>query len=432
MPGDYEFKDVDQAVGWINGLRYAGEKNGLENARLLLGLLGNPERTLRFAHVAGTNGKGSVCAMLERMLRANGYRTGMYTSPYLMRFPERFRVDGIPIGDLTLARIAGRVRAATEALYARGVRPTMFELCTAVAFIYFAESKVDIAVIEVGMGGRLDSTNIIQPDISVITAISLDHVKALGCTNEQIALEKAGVIKPGIPVVIGRQLPAIRAVLHGVCAVNRAPLIDAAREEVTIKREHGRGAEFICGGMRAEISMPGRHQIDNAALALCGILTLKSIGWKIGLSESLSGLKAARWPGRLEWLDEGLIIDGAHNPNGAKALTAYVKAHLSGRKTALVVGMMRDKHIDACAEAFASFADEAVATQVEYSRAADADIVQRALSAYGAHAVTERDIATAVEKARALAGHSGVVIACGSIYLAGAIRLLYRDDGGAL
>jgi len=291
---------------------------------------------------------------------------------------------------------------------------------------------VDIAVTEVGLGGRLDSTNVIQPDITLITAIGLDHVKTLGCTIEQISLEKAGIIKPGIPVIIGRQPPAARAVLRGACALYHAPFIDAAREEVIIKREHERGAEFIYGGMRAAISIPGRHQIDNAALALSGMLALRSKGWKIDLNAALAGLEAAQWPGRLEWLDEGLIIDGAHNPNGVKALAAYVKAHLSGRKTTLVIGMMRDKHIDACAEVFASFADAAVATRVDYSRAADADIIQQALIAHGVSAAAERDIARAIEKARALAGQNGIVIACGSIYLAGAIRLMFRDDRGML
>jgi dihydrofolate synthase/folylpolyglutamate synthase len=308
----------------------------------------------------------------------------------------------------------------------------MFELCTATAFLYFSEFKTDIAVIEVGLGGRLDSTNVIRPEVSLIAAIDRDHTHILGCTIEQIALEKAGVIKPGAAVVIGRQLPAARAVLRGACAINRAPFVDAMSTKLIVTREDERGAEFICGGQRAAISIPGRHQIDNAALAFHGIYALMSNGWKIDMRAALDGLKSARWPGRLEWLDDGLIIDGAHNPNGAKALAAYIKTHLSDRKAVLLTGMMRDKPIGECAAIFASVADEAVATQAEYSRAADSEVLCNALRANGIKALAERDIPRAVEKARALAGPGGVVVACGSLYLAGAIRLALKDDGGVI
>ncbi|NLG25591.1 MAG: bifunctional folylpolyglutamate synthase/dihydrofolate synthase, partial [Clostridiales bacterium] len=377
------FETAAQAIGWINGLRYAGEKHGLDNMRRLLSDLGDPQKGLKMAHVAGTNGKGSTCAMLERMLRENGLKTGLYTSPYLMRFNERMRVNGAPIDDATLVRLASRVREAAEALVARGVRPTTFELGTALAFLYFREAAVDAAVIEVGLGGRLDPTNVIEPAACLIAPIGMDHTRLLGDTPEQIALEKAGIIKPGVPVAIACQPDGVRAVLRAAAQERGAPLTDLCEHEARNLRETARGAAFELDGLPVEINLAGRHQVGNAGLAIAGVRLLKEAGLPIDIDRALFGIRRAVWPGRLEWAGEDVLLDGAHNPHGAAALVVYLQTWLAGREVVPVVGMMRDKAIDQCAALYAQVARRAVATQIDYPRAASAAQIAEALRRHG-------------------------------------------------
>ena len=432
MENTQMFENASQAVEWIIGLRYAGEKHGLENMRALLDELDHPETGLKYIHVAGTNGKGSTCAMLERMLRENGYKIGLYTSPYLMRFPERIRVNGIPIGDEALVRHANRVRACAERLVQRDIKPTTFELITAVAMCCFAEESVDIAVIEVGLGGRFDSTNFILPEVALIAPIGFDHMKQLGNTLAEIAFEKAGIIKPGVPVVIAPQFDEAREVLHRACAERGAPLTDLADLPPTIEWERVQGSAFLWEGFHAEIGLAGRHQIENATLALTGTRLLIEAGWAIDMEKTVAGLKKARWPGRVEWLDDQLLIDGAHNPHGARALVEYAKVHFKDREIVLVLGMMRGKAVEECMAIFAEVANRAIATRIDYPRAATTEQLYEALVACGITAYVDEDIFRAIQTARAMAGEDGVVIVCGSLYLVGDVRLKLKDDGGVL
>ncbi|MBR3502699.1 MAG: bifunctional folylpolyglutamate synthase/dihydrofolate synthase [Clostridia bacterium] len=427
------FENAAQAVAWIDGLRYASEKNGLENMRALCAALGDPQDRLRCVHVAGTNGKGSTCALLERMLRACGLKTGLYTSPYLMRYNERMRVNGEPIGDGALAALAQRVRERAEALAEAGVRPTWFELGTALAFLWFAEEKVDVAVIEVGLGGRLDATNVITPEICLLGPIGLEHTKQLGDTLEQIAFEKAGIIKPGVPAAVQRQqTDSVRQVFRRVAWEKGAPLTDLAETPMENLSCHARGAEFDFRGHHARIALAGRHQADNACLALAGLDLLRQKGWALDEARAMDGLSRAVWPARLEWVDDGTLIDGAHNAHGARALADYAREFLAGRRVVCLAGMMKDKDTDACAALFASIADAAVATQIDYQRALPCEDLAAQLADHGLPCEAVPDEKTALGRARELAGENGVVLICGSLYLAGDMRLLLNDDGGRI
>ena len=427
------FENAVQAADWINGLRYAGEKNGLNNMRALLARLGNPERRLRMVHVAGTNGKGSTCSMLERMLRGCGLKTGLYTSPYLMRFPERMRVNGVPIPDEVLVRIASRVKEETEILLSEGVKPTTFELGTAITLTWFAEEQVDIAVIEVGLGGRLDPTNVISPEVCLIAPIGMDHTKVLGDTLEQIAGEKAGIIKDGIPVAVApQQSESIMNVFRDAAKEKHARLLEVSADDLTVHAIGARGAEFTFRGHKAKIALAGRHQVDNACLAISGIELLRTRGFDLPEEACMDALSKAVWPGRLEWLADNLLIDGAHNPHGARALSDYVKKHLSGRRIIPMIGMMKDKDVEACIRLYADIAKEAVATRVDYPRAMECAELCQLLSSHGVHAVSGGSIPEALEKARELAGADGIVLVCGSLYVVGEVRLLLHGDDGRL
>ena len=430
---NFTFENAAQAVDWINGLRYAGEKNGLANMRALLERMGNPEKQLKMVHVAGTNGKGSTCSMLERMLRECGYRTGLYTSPYLMRFPERMRVNGVPIDDESLTRIASRVRAETEKLLLEGVKPTTFELGTAVTLTYFAEQRVDVAVIEVGLGGRLDPTNVIMPEVCLIAPIGMDHTKVLGDNLIQIAGEKAGIIKEGIPVAAApQQNDEIMQVFRRTAQEKHARLIEVRREDIEALEADAKGARFVFRGQKAAIHLAGEHQAENACLALSGIELLRTRGFVLPEEKCLEGLKKAVWPGRLEWISDNLLIDGAHNPHGAKALHAFVKKHLAGRRIVPVIGMMKDKDVEGCIALYADLAKEAVATQVDYPRAMGHEELRALLKNKGMNAVSESTIPAAIRRAEEIAGEDGIVLVCGSLYVVGEARLLLRGDDGRL
>ena len=328
--------NANEAIRWIHSRRYTGHKNGLENTRALLAALGNPERGFLSLHIAGTNGKGSTAAMCASCLQKSGYVTGLYTSPYLENYRERIRVNGQCIPEAALLRGVREIMAACAALERTGVSPTTFEIGTALAFWYFREAGAQVAVVECGLGGRLDCTNVITPIVSMIAAIGMDHMAQLGDTIEDIAREKAGIIKPGVPAVVMRQSEEILNIFRekGEITVAEEP------EPVEITPY---GSRFRLPFGEFSIRLPGRHQMRNASLALYGLrasgLTLKNLE---------AGLREAEWPGRLEWLGDTLL-DGAHNPQGARTLREYLEEHFPGAGMTLITGMMRDKQVEACA-----------------------------------------------------------------------------------
>lgn len=423
-----EFLTAQAAIDWVNGARWKGEKNGLENTRALLQELGHPETRMgRVIHVAGTNGKGSTCALIDAGLRACGFRTGLFTSPYLCRFHERIRVDGVPISDDDLNSVASRVRAAAEKLAEEGVKCTTFELLTAMACLYYAERRVDFSVMEVGMGGRLDSTNVLSPEVSVIAAIGMDHMARLGNTLGEIAAEKAGIIKPETPAVVLSQDADVMAVFRERAREMRAPLFETAEYEIIESDAYGCtfAAELPAAGLvRQTISLPGAHQAANACLALTALDRLN-----LDMSRAGEGVSRAKWPGRLEWVGN-VLIDGAHNPQGARALKTYAEEHLKDRRVVLLTGMMQDKQHALCADIFSSFADEIVTTSVSWPRALDAF---KLAEDYHGRAVSEASVPAALSRARRMAGEDGAIVVAGSIYLAGDVRrLLLPDDDGRI
>ncbi len=418
----------EELIDWIHSARRFGEKKGLHNMEALLGALGHPEKSLQCVHVAGTNAKGSVCALIESALRFSGYTTGLYTSPFLTDYLERIRLNGSPL-DESLFELAGnRVREAASAL--PGLAPTAFELGTAVAYVVFALQKVDVAVIETGIGGRLDPTNVIVPEVSVIANIGLDHMDQLGGTIEEIAFEKAGIIKPGRPVALYPQKDAAATnVIERICRERGARLLKADVLPLHIQDVTARGARFRCetpclGAVEAGIHLAGRHQIENAHLALAALELLSERGWALDPRRIAAGFAAARWPGRLDWADEGLLLDGAHNPQAARALLEYLREFLPGRRTILLTAMMRDKQPEACADILADCAALVVTTQVEGPRALPAGELAAVYRARGTRAEAHPEPGEALETARTAAGPDGIVVACGSLYLVGELMKL--------
>lgn len=419
-----------EAIAKIHSVYPSGKKEGLTNMRALMARLGNAQERLLMVHVAGTNGKGSTCAMIERMLREAGYKTGLYTSPYIEKYNERIRIDGEPISGDRLAALVERVWPAVEECQALGYAVTEFELGTALAFLAFEEAKADVAIIEVGLGGRLDPTNIITPAVCVIAGVGLDHMQFLGDTIEEIAAEKAGIMKPGVPVVLGAQASdAARSVL---LAHARSAGCHAAEPEAANIRETADGVAFDAQIGDASfidlcVGLPGRHQAQNACAALGAVLALRDHGIDVDENAVRRGLAAVRWPGRLEWFGN-VLLDGAHNEHGVHALRAYCAAWLKPEKTVLLTGMMQDKAINQMAEMLAPLARLIVAAQPDIPRALDARTLAAAFEARGCEAIACAEPRKALALARELAGEDGTVLAAGSLYLIGALRAILREE----
>ncbi len=406
----------ESAIAYIHGAYGQGAKDGLNNMRLLLERLGNPQDRFPSIHVAGTNGKGSVCAFLHAALTCSGYRTGLYTSPFLQRYNERMRVGGVPIADDALARLVERVAAEVDALRQVGVRPTEFEIGTALAFLYFAEEQVDIAVVEVGLGGRLDPTNVITPLVSVIASIGLDHMRVLGHTPEAIAREKAGIAKRGVPLVLSAQASeGVREVILETCRAKGAPLY-LAKPAVGLA-----------------LGLAGAHQAYNAGTAWEALSQLRRAGWNMPDASILEGFRRVRWPGRLEWVDVSppLLLDGAHNPQGVQMLVEYLQG-LPRARTVLLCGIMADKDWQDMARILAGVSDEAVAVAPDNKRSLDAAVLAHTLGSFGVFARAADTLSDAYQAAQSLAGPQGRIVAAGSLYLIGELRTLAVGPDSAL
>lgn len=419
-----------EAIAKIHSVYPSGKKEGLTNMRAVMTRLGNPQDRLAMVHVAGTNGKGSTCAMLERALREAGYKTGLYTSPYIERYNERIRINGNPIAGEKLARLVERVWPVIESCREEGLCITEFELGTVLAFMAFAEEKVDAAIIEVGLGGRLDPTNIINPLVSVITNVGMDHMHFLGDTIEEIAMEKAGIMKPDTPVVLGWQTDGVRAVLMDSAKALAIPVIEPQAQNV---RELRRGVAFdaaMDGGTIREltVSLTGRHQAQNAVAALGALSVLKDRGYERITEDVIRRAFAdVHWPGRLEYFGD-VILDGAHNEPGVRALCAYMDAWLTKEKTVLLTGMMADKDVSAMTQMLAPRVRCVVTTQPAIPRAMAAQELVAEFEKQGASALAITAPKAALERAREIAGEDGTVLCAGSLYLIGEIRTLLRQE----
>jgi dihydrofolate synthase / folylpolyglutamate synthase len=413
------FEDLARAQAWVFDLQKYGIKFGLSSTLNLLARLGLPYEQGQYLHLAGTNGKGSVAAMLSAILTRAGYPVGLFTSPHLVRFEERYRLGDKDISSEELLQLINQVCEAVDATEP----PTFFEFATAMAFLYFHQRGARPVILETGMGGRLDATNIVTPLVSVITNISLDHQYFLGETLEAIAREKAGIIKERVPLVTQAHQKKVLALLRRRCEELHAPMYTGGVDFHT--RGLSRGSFAYTGlGLSLEnlrVNLGGRHQYKNAGLALAVVELLQDQGWSITESAIREGLAGVRWRGRLERLacDPRVILDGAHNPAAARSLAqALKKERFSGRRY-LVTGIMADKDGHAILDSLLPLAHTVIFTRPRYFRAARPEDLARWAEPYPLEVLLEPEVAGAVRRARALAGPDDEVVVTGSLYTVG-------------
>jgi dihydrofolate synthase/folylpolyglutamate synthase len=418
---------------YLGRLEHFGIKLGLENIAALCLALGNPQNSFLAIHVAGTNGKGSVSAMLDAIMREHGLKTGLYTSPHLVRVEERIRVGGRPIGRKRFLELLARLRNAIDDLMAGGklaYHPTYFEVLTALAFLEFAERQVDVAILEVGMGGRFDATNVVRPLVSVITTIAKDHERHLGKTLRQIAFEKAGIIKPAVPVVSGGGGGEARSEIRRVARERNAPLVEAFGPGRSLEaKKTDRAYRFVYKGKAGRYaftpSLAGRHQGANAAVAIAATEVLSTYWRPFDKAKVLKGIREARWEGRLETVGRRplVILDGAHNVEGVTALARHVRKVL-GRRVVLVFGAMKDKDLRGMTRILFPIASTTVLTRVPYKRSADPEDLLAAAPRSQGRVFLEPDTRKAVELALSLSGGREPMVIAGSLFLIGEVKRL--------
>ncbi|MCC6141471.1 MAG: bifunctional folylpolyglutamate synthase/dihydrofolate synthase [Nitrospira sp.] len=420
------------AIEYLYGLQKHGIKLGLETMQMLLSRLGHPERRFKSLHIGGTNGKGSTAAMTAAMLQAAGYRVGLYTSPHLVDFRERIRIDQVMIAEAQVSELTERLQAAVPP----GLTPTFFELTTAMAFLHFAESGVDVAVLEVGLGGRFDATNVVDPSACAITTIALDHQEHLGGTEAAIAFEKAGIIKAGVPVAVGRIDGPAWDVIRRIAADRGASLTRLGEDFYTA----GTGPnEFSYRGRARQLdgltcALIGQHQLDNAACAVALLDAAEECGLSVDESAVRRGLESVSWEGRLEVVEREpvLLLDGAHNPAAAQVLAEYLTEWRATRpesRVTLVLGMMRDKDHARFVEPLLQLVSEVVLTQADMARSMPAQELREAVGArFPRHHVVPSS-ADALVLAKARAAARDLICVTGSLMLVGEVKALVRGCG---
>lgn len=414
-----------EAVELIHREAWTGRKPGLSRTLELLERVGNPHQKLKYVHITGTNGKGSTAAMIASVLAAAGLKTGLSTSPHLWTFHERFQADGVPIPDEALGRIAERVIAAGKDMEDPA---TEFELMTAVGMLWFLEANCDIVVLEVGLGGRLDSTNVIPaPEAAVITNIGLEHTAELGNTRALIAAEKAGIIKAGCNAVLYRQSQEVEEVVEGACREQNVPLTQTAPEELEILSSSLEGQRFTYRG-RGPYSIPllGEHQRYNAITALETIAVLQGRGWNIPEKAVTEGLSKTVWPARMELVrrNPDVILDGGHNPQCMEALGRALRELYPGKKLIFLTGVLADKDYPAMMGEILPLAKEFYTITPDSPRAMSAGELADYLEKQGVRAVPCGTMQEGLERAQAAAGRSDAVCVTGSLYMIGEVRHL--------
>lgn len=422
--------NAEQAIAYIHSVCWKGSIPGLGRTQELLEKMGNPEKKLKFVHIAGTNGKGSTAAMTASILSKAGYRTGLYTSPYIYRFHERIQVDGVEISDEDLTEITEYVKPLADSM---AQSPTEFELVCCIAFEYFYRKKCDIVVLEVGMGGAWDATNVIEvPEVAVITNIGLDHTEYLGDTVEKIAETKSGIFKPHGHAVVYRSTPSVEAVYERVCAERDVSLRKADFDGLVLKAHTLEGQVFDCGS-RKNLVLPllGDHQLHNASVVLSIADTLIGEGWKISEQNIYDGIRDVRWPGRFDIVCRKplFIIDGGHNPQCIEALVKNIRDYLAGKKVVALTGVLADKDYADMYKPVMPLVDRFVCITPPNPRKLEAEQLARYLCQAGAQAQASESILDGVRQAMELAGKDGVVLCFGSLYSIGGIRDALKDLG---
>jgi dihydrofolate synthase/folylpolyglutamate synthase len=424
------FSDLTRATAWVFDLQKFGIKFGLSSTLNLLARLNLPYQQGQYLHIAGTNGKGSVAAMLSAMLSRAGYPVGLYTSPHLVHFRERYRLGDQEISEVRLLDLINQVRAAVD----DAEPPTFFEFATAMAFLYFFQEKANPIILETGMGGRLDATNIVQPLVGVITNISLDHQEHLGEGLKTIALEKAGVIKPGAPLVTGAWQKGVLELFSRRCREVQAPMFVRGRDFQARGRAGGR---FEYRGLSQDfqnltLNLVGRHQYGNAALALAVVELLNRTGLEVPETAIREGLVQTRWPGRLEVVaqDPRVLLDGAHNPDAARILAQTLKQTRGNGRLILVLGIMADKDVDAVLARLLPLAQTVVFTRPQYFRAADVEDLAARAKAYNLEVIKIPQVAAAIRRAQDLAGPKDRIVVSGSLYTVGEAKEYFEGVVG--
>jgi dihydrofolate synthase/folylpolyglutamate synthase len=417
-----------EAIEFLLQRQQNGMKLGLDTMNELMERLGRPERRFPSVHIAGTNGKGSTAAMLESVLRCAGYRTGLYTSPHLVDVRERIRIDGEWISEKDMLACTVAVHRPVEDLQA-----TYFETITAMAFHFFADRRADAVVIEVGLGGRLDATNVVRPVLTVITEIGLEHTQLLGRTLKAVAGEKAGIMKPQVPCVAGTRKTKIKAFFSRVALKTGCPLIFAADSvRISKLRMTSEGSRFYASAETSEygdlfLGLIGAHQIDNARTVLSAVDQLRKAGWRIADSAVRLGLEKAAWRGRIELLQNrpDVLVDSAHNPAGVKTLVKAVRSLFKYRRLILVFGVLQDKNVRSMLNQLAPLAGTVILTRPDSERARDPASMSSLLCLRDKTVLVLADIAEAWCAALGAAEPDDLIIVTGSMYLVGEILNQY-------
>ncbi|MEK6759155.1 MAG: folylpolyglutamate synthase/dihydrofolate synthase family protein [Deltaproteobacteria bacterium] len=433
---------TDKILEYLGGLERHGIRPGLERIKRLLSALGDPQEAYPCVHIAGTNGKGSTSAFISSVLIEAGFRTGVYTSPHLIKFNERIRVGSRMISDADIGRLAASVKKAASIPDADGDEPTFFEFTTAMAFEYFREKKIDIAVIETGLGGRLDATNVITPVAGVITNIGIDHEEFLGSDIRSIAAEKAGIMKKGVAFFTAEDKTVPLSIMKAHAGKTKARLcvMGADFSASPLCGPKGRRATFDYTGTTLELKgcslgLAGAHQIKNAACAIAAIEGLVAKGLRIPRSAIRAGLKKAVWPGRMETVSKNplVVFDCAHNPDGAATLERALK-DMRYKRLILVIGVMQDKDINRILERLVPLASTVIVTEPKTTRAEPAPALAVRIAPYKKEVVIKTDVRGALKEAVARAAKSDMVLVTGSIFTVGeakrAIKGVLKRAGG--
>ena len=422
--------NAKEAVEYIHSICWMGSRPGLERTLELLERMGNPHKKLKFIHIAGTNGKGSTAAMTAAILQQAGYRVGLFTSPCIFKFNERIQINGAQISDEDLAAVTSFVQPLAAAM---ADHPTEFELVSCIGFEYFMRQGCDIVVLEVGMGGALDSTNVIDaPEVAVITNIGLDHTAFLGNTLEEIAQTKAGIFKEGGSAVIYPNTEGVNRVLETICAQRHMTLRKADFSALNLKQHSLEGQVFDCGD-RKDLHLPllGQHQLHNAAVVLAIVDTLQEKGWQISEENIRAGMAQVTWPGRFDIVrrDPLFIIDGGHNPQCIEALVGNIRDYLAGKRVIALTGVLADKDYGQMFRPVMELVEQFVCITPPSDRKLEAADLAAHLQNAGAKATACHTIPGGVKLALELAGQEGVVLCFGSLYSIADIRAGLEEVG---
>lgn len=425
------------ALKYIDSIYGLGSDLGLGRVEVLMEKMGNPQERIKVIHVAGTNGKGSCCAMLSNIFIEQGYKVGVYTSPHLEEYNERYTINNVRIKNDEFAKQMSLVKASCDELVAEGeiTQPTVFEVITAIAFNYFAEQKVDYLILEVGLGGRFDATNVIhKPVLSIITSISMDHMEFLGNTLSSIAFEKGGIIKENCPVVLYSQCDEVYEAIKKIAEERKANLYFAKEKGTTILSQDITGTIFdiqneYLSYKGINLGLLGDYQINNAATVLLACKALNENGVKISDKSIFAGLRKAKWSGRMEIVgkDPIVMLDGAHNIDGIHMLAESLQRYFSNKKLTLLIGILGDKEYEKMIEMLLPLASKIVLTEPNNSRKWDVDALTETIMNFKVETYREKDIEKAYDLAKRITAKEDVLCCAGSLYLIGELYKLARS-----